>query len=456
MKLSKSDVRRNTFALPRLRFEDQQLTSFSGLVVFQSLFAQLGLKERLRRCFRHRDTGNTYAPGQTTLLLIIHLLLGFRGLRESGFYADDPMVQRLVGWRQIPDVSTLSRFLSRCGDRCVAGLRQLNRELILDRLTALNLRRVTLDFDGSVIGTGRAAEGTAIGFNRKKKGQRSYYPLLCTVAQTGQVLDVLHRPGNVHDSRGAKDFMRRCILRIRKALPKAILEVRIDGAFFSEEIVDLLVELDVEFTISVPFRRFAQLKTMTEERRRWRHGASGLRYFECRWKPKSWQRKLRFLFIRTETKRRTKQPIQLDLFVPFEYGYEFKVVVTNKRLSAKKAVAFHNGRGAQEAVFAELKSQTNLDYVPVRSLRGNQTYLLAAVLAHNLNRELQVATRPPDRRTTEKRSPMWCFDQLTTIRRKFLLRAGRLTRPQGGLTLTLSPNRSAKYEMLHYLDALAA
>jgi hypothetical protein len=366
------------------------------------------------------------------------------------------MVQRLVGWRQIPDVSTLSRFLSRCGDRCVAGLRQLNRELILDRLAALNLHRVTLDFDGSVIGTGRAAEGTAIGFNRKKKGQRSYYPLLCTVAQTGQVLDVLHRPGNVHDSRGAKDFMRRCILRIRKALPKAILEVRIDGAFFSEEIVDLLVELDVEFTISVPFRRFAQLKTMTEERRRWRHGASGLRYFECRWKPKSWQRKLRFLFIRTETKRRTKQPIQLDLFVPFEYGYEFKVVVTNKRLSAKKAVAFHNGRGAQEAVFAELKSQTNLDYVPVRSLRGNQTYLLAAVLAHNLNRELQVATRPPDRRTTEKRSPMWCFDQLTTIRRKFLLRAGRLTRPQGGLTLTLSPNRSAKYEMLHYLDALAA
>ena len=39
----------------------------------------------------------------------------------------------------------------------------------------------------------------------KKKGARSYYHLLCTVAQTGQFLDVLHRPGNVHDSKGAHE-----------------------------------------------------------------------------------------------------------------------------------------------------------------------------------------------------------------------------------------------------------
>ena len=65
--------------------------------------------------------------------------------------------------------------------------------MVLDRLLALQLATVTLDFDGSVLSTGRIAEGTAVGFNRKKKGQRSYYPLFCTVAQTGQVLDVLHR-----------------------------------------------------------------------------------------------------------------------------------------------------------------------------------------------------------------------------------------------------------------------
>ena len=57
-------------------------------------------------------------------------------------------------------------------------------------MAAEGLSRVTLDFDGSVQSTGRHAEGTAVGFNKQKKGARSYYPLFCTVAQTAQVLDL--------------------------------------------------------------------------------------------------------------------------------------------------------------------------------------------------------------------------------------------------------------------------
>ena len=55
------------------------------------------------------------------------------------------------------------------------------------------LATITLDFDGSKLGTCREAEGVANGFNKKKKGQRSYYPLYCTVAQTAQVLVIHHR-----------------------------------------------------------------------------------------------------------------------------------------------------------------------------------------------------------------------------------------------------------------------
>ncbi len=85
------------------------------------------------------------------------------------------------------------------------------QSLVLDRLRLLDLPHITLDFDGEVIGTGCFAEGTAIGFNRKKKGQRSYYPLFCTLAQAGQVLAVLHRSGNVHDSNGSEAFILQCI-----------------------------------------------------------------------------------------------------------------------------------------------------------------------------------------------------------------------------------------------------
>jgi hypothetical protein len=107
---------------------------------------------------------------------------------------------------------------------------------------------VTLDFDGSVLGTTRFAEGTAGGYNRKKKGQRSYYPLFCTVAQTGQVLDVWHRAGNVHDSNGARRFILACLSEIRQILPKTIIEVRMDCAFFADEIIRLLEALGILYT----------------------------------------------------------------------------------------------------------------------------------------------------------------------------------------------------------------
>jgi len=60
----------------------------------------------------------------------------------------------------------------------------------------------------------------------------------------------------------------------------------------------------------------------------------------------------------------------------------------------------------------------------------------------------------PQRRTTEKRAPLWCFEQLGTLRRKLIQRAGRLTKPQGTLTLTMSANTSVQSELLQYLDVL--
>ena len=93
-----------------------------------------------------------YPEARIILLLIVHMLLGFRCLRESRYYGDDPMVLRIIGPKQLPAVSTISRQLSSLGESCVLKLEALHRELVLDRLTELDSPRITLDFDGSVIG----------------------------------------------------------------------------------------------------------------------------------------------------------------------------------------------------------------------------------------------------------------------------------------------------------------
>jgi hypothetical protein len=241
---------------------------------------------------------------------------------------------------------------------------------------------------------------------------------------------------------------------MRQVLPGVLIEVRMDGAFFSDALVTLLTRLGVEFTISVPFERFVELKSTVEKRQHWSRIGDGLDYFELRWKPKAWDRRYRFLFVRSRVVIRDKGPVQLDLFVPQLDGHEFKVVVTNKKIRAQEVIRYHNGRGAQEGVFAELKSQGQMDYVPTKTLAGNQIFLLSAVLAHNLNRELQMVTNEPSRQTTTQRSPLWHFERLETLRRKLIQRAGRFTRPQGRLTLTMSANPAVREELLHYSQIL--
>lgn len=455
MKYSRSDVRSKDHIIPDIKCEEQSLTSFAGLVIFQQLCRRIGIKRRLIRCFQHLQNSRIFGQATVFRQLVIHILLGYRELRDSCYYRDDPLVKRLLGLKRLPDTATISRTLKDADAKSVENLRRLLRAMIFDRLIELSLPRITLDFDGSVQSTGRCAEGTAVGYNKIKKGGRSYYPLFCTIAQTGQVLDFLHRAGNVHDSRGARAFILACVHALREVLPDAQIEVRMDSAFFSDQIIAALDEQRIEFSVTVPFERFVELKGMIQGRKRWRRVDSEVTYFESRWKPKKWDQRFRFLFIRSEVKRRQdKGPVQLDLFIPYESGYDFKVVVTNKKLKAKALVAFHDGRGSQEGVFGELKSQCQMGYVPVRTLIGNQIYLLAGLFAHNLIRELQMAASPPSRTTTPKRATLWVFEKLDTFRKTLIQRAGRLTRPQGKLTLTISANETVANRILRLIDLL--
>jgi hypothetical protein len=70
--------------------------------------------------------------------------------------------------------------------------------------------------------------------------------------------------------------------------------------------------------------------------------------------------------VRKKVKQQHKGPVPLELLIPYEYGHELKVIVTNKLVRMKNILAFRNGRGSQEGVFGELKSHAQADYVPVR------------------------------------------------------------------------------------------
>jgi len=100
VKSSKAQITAKYHKIPTIRFEDQQLTSFSGLLIFKLLFKHINLKQRLKKCFSHLKTSPIFGRHLIVMLIIIHILIGFRRLREVDYYRDDPIVLRIMGLRK--------------------------------------------------------------------------------------------------------------------------------------------------------------------------------------------------------------------------------------------------------------------------------------------------------------------------------------------------------------------
>ena len=240
--------------------------------------------------------------------------------------------------------------------------------------------------------------------------------------------------------------------RVRRGLPKATIESRLDSAFFEEA---RLLQMDsdgIQWTVSVPFERFPGLKERVDNRLLWNGIDDRWAFFKCDWKPECWTQKFRVIVVRQKKKKPTKEPLQLDLFAPVSHEYDYQVMMTNKTVGCPAVISFHHGRGSQEGIFAEGKSHCQLEYVPVKSWFGNQAFCLAALFAHNLTRELQMEAAAREHRTTPKRRPLWSFETLGTLRRRVLLRAGRLIRPAGRLTLVISGTPAVRGALQKYLS----
>ncbi len=72
------------------------------------------------------------------------------------------------------------------------------------------------------------------GFNPHHRKNPSYYSLLAHLAQTGHILRLRNRPGNVHDSKGASAFLRDLLRDLRARFGRGLpVEFRMNAAFSS-------------------------------------------------------------------------------------------------------------------------------------------------------------------------------------------------------------------------------
>ena len=340
--------------------------------------------------------------------------------------------------------------------RHLPPLQRVNALVAARAIRQTGQRRLTIDVDGSVVSTGLQVAWAQRGFNPHRRKVPSYYPITAYEAQSGQVLRVQNRPGDIHDGKAALPFLRALLHQLRATLGRAYpLEFRMDGAFFRGDVLALLTRAGAEYAIKVPFYPWLGVKDLVRRTRTWTRVTGTVSCAAHDLEIAPWGQRHRLVVYRTHVQHETAKNFQLDLFDPSDGHYEYSAVVTNKPLGGPALWAFMCGRGTHEKVYGELKSGFAFACVPTMQYAANSAWQLLSVLAFNLSRGFQLATTARRRAPSRKRWARFRFETIHTLRALCFQRAGVLAHPQGRATLDVGPS-PAVADRFERLDRLLA
>src|SRR5260370_9400883 len=267
MRLSVESLRRVVKRDLAIEFVSQQLTSYGGLELLRRYVQRLDLAGRLRRACA--ALGGDYSGAGLSLLVLALLYAGARRLEHLRYLAGDPLITRFCGLAQVPTPRTVSNWLQRFTQEHLRPLVQLNHDLVTEAIARLKLPRPTIDVDGTVIRTGATVAGAFRGFNPHHRKDPRYYPLVAHLAQTGHILRLKNRPGNVHDSKQAVAFLRELIESLRGRFGQGLpLEFRMDAAFCQREVFRLLAARCCTYAVKVGSWSWLPLKHLAPPRQR--------------------------------------------------------------------------------------------------------------------------------------------------------------------------------------------
>lgn len=365
----------------RIECTEKSLTSFCGLAILIRFFRRIGLYA----FFRKFDRGGDFTRGVVYLCMLVARFVGIFRPKHLRLFNADALLARAMGLDRLPSASTVSRALRGTTESDLETMNELYLAIARSRLAdhVPLARLVSVDFDGTVLSTRGAPEGSAKGYNPIKKGARSYYPLLAHLGALGQIIGVLWRPGNVVDSTGAVPFIVQMLRKVRAlVLPSKKLLARLDSAFCKEQVLSAIEGESAYYLCAMP----PHWITATIQRvSSWsRIGLSRTRYAQRQIKLSKWSRERNVLIIR---RPKREADAQMEMFIE-EHRYEYKVIVTNlpaKFASARRAEVLYNGRSGIEKTIAEGKTLFGADQLVAR-IKGlaNAAAFQLSFLAHAL------------------------------------------------------------------------
>ena len=441
MRRRKADLSRRVNGDLQVEFTASGLSSYAGLELLLRYLRATELNALLRQ-----QLGGTRLRGDFGVVAMVRVVLGLlivdgRRLRHLGYLSGDPIFHRFCGLAHLPSARTLSRWLKNFNESWVGRLRRVNAEVVARVVRALPLKLLTVDVDGTVCSTGMQVERARRGYNPHHRKVPSYYPITAHLGETGHVLRVKNRSGNVHDGKASLSFLRGLFAQIRETLgPLYRLRFRLDGAFFRQDVVALLEARGAGYAIKVPFFHWLDLQSRIARRRRWQRVDREVECFEDAMAITPWNTYLRVAIYRKRVYHRSAKNYQLDLFDPDDGYFEYSAIATNLDLTASRLWWFLCGRGAHEKAIGELKSSLAFATIPTNHYGANSAWQQLVALAHNLLTNFQIESGAAQRPRGFRATALFVLKSAQTLRFEIFHRAGLLLRPNGATILRLAAN----------------
>lgn len=455
MRRRKADLKRRVNGEIAVQFSEAGLTSYAGLELLGRYFRRVDLSGMIRRHLGGLSLRGDYDVVSMVRLFIGMLVVGGRRLRHVEYLRSDFVFQRMSALVRLPSERTLSRWLKNFTAPCVASLASLNAELVARVVRLLPLRVLTVDVDGTVVSTGLKVERAFRGYNPHRRKVPSYYPISAYLAETGHLLRVKNRSGDIHDGKASLGFLRALMSQVGETLGRGYrCNYRMDGAFFRDDVLGLLEGNGAGYAIKVPFWRWVELTGLIRENRCWTVVGHDVEGFERMVSLDGWGRRQRVAIYRKRVRHKTAKNYQLDLFDPSDGYWEYSAVTTNLSWDLRRLWRFMCGRGMHEKVIGQLKSSLAFDTVPTNHYGANSAWQQLVAMAHNLLVNFQIETGACRRARSFKRTTIFMLKSVQTLRFEVFNRAGRLVRPNGRAVLKLGQNDVARSTFLKLAQGL--
>jgi len=381
-----------------------------GIGAIHLMVRKLGLAEAIDERLHLLKFHLPYYESDHVLNFAYNALCNGTCLDDIELRRNDAVFLDALGADRIPDPTTAGDFCRRFSAEDVETLQDVfdqTRLKLWRQQPADFFEEAVLDADGTLVATGAGCkQGVDIAYD----GTWGYHPLIISLADTGEVLSLVSRPGNRPSHEGAAEQLDLAILLCREAGFRRIC-LRGDTDFAQTRQLDAWDAEGVAFLFGID--AMTNLETIAEDlpesgwaelQRLPRYAAKGKprkrperfkdrivreRGFktltrlredvaEVAYRPTACQRTYRLIIVRQTIRVEEGQARLFD-----EIRYRF--YLTNDPEGTPRALVFKaNDRCDQENLIAQLKGGVHALRAAVDNLVSNWAYMVMTALAWNL------------------------------------------------------------------------